>query len=81
MTSNFDIIYNDFPFFRYCECFAIGWYCAESCACQGCHNKTDYEETVLEKRRVIASRNQLAFAPKIEQHTSQFINRVCDPSN
>lgn len=54
----------------YCDCFAAGVYCAESCACQGCFNITDYEDTVLETRQHIESRNPLAFAPKIVQHVS-----------
>ncbi|XP_034200791.1 CRC domain-containing protein TSO1-like isoform X3 [Prunus dulcis] len=55
----------------YCDCFAAGVYCAESCACQGCFNITDYEDTVLETRQHIESRNPLAFAPKIVQHEEE----------
>lgn len=49
----------------YCDCFAAGLYCAESCACQGCYNRVEYEDTVLEARQQIETRNPLAFAPKI----------------
>ncbi|GAB4835984.1 hypothetical protein Ancab_000903 [Ancistrocladus abbreviatus] len=49
----------------YCECFAAGLYCAEPCSCQGCFNKPVYEDTVMETRRQIESRNPLAFAPKV----------------
>uniref|UniRef100_A0A803KPT9 CRC domain-containing protein n=1 Tax=Chenopodium quinoa TaxID=63459 RepID=A0A803KPT9_CHEQI len=49
----------------YCECFAAGLYCVEPCNCQDCFNKPVHEETVLETRRQIESRNPLAFAPKV----------------
>ncbi|KAH7445164.1 hypothetical protein KP509_02G109700 [Ceratopteris richardii] len=49
----------------YCDCFAAGVYCVDSCACQGCFNKPEFEETVLDTRQQIESRNPLAFAPKI----------------
>ncbi|GAB4855410.1 hypothetical protein Ancab_024033 [Ancistrocladus abbreviatus] len=49
----------------YCECFGAGLYCAEPCSCQGCFNKPLYEDTVMETRRQIESRNPLAFAPKV----------------
>lgn len=49
----------------YCECFAAGVYCIDSCACENCFNKPEYEETVLDMRQQIESRNPLAFAPKI----------------
>ncbi|XP_011081944.1 protein tesmin/TSO1-like CXC 2 [Sesamum indicum] len=55
----------------YCDCFAAGIYCGESCACQGCYNRTEYEDTVLETRQQIESRNPLAFAPKVVQHISE----------
>ncbi|XP_065850224.1 protein tesmin/TSO1-like CXC 2 [Euphorbia lathyris] len=55
----------------YCDCFAAGIYCAESCACQGCFNKPEYENTVLETRQLIESRNPLAFAPKVVQHVAE----------
>ncbi|XVF34388.1 hypothetical protein REPUB_Repub18cG0055100 [Reevesia pubescens] len=51
----------------YCDCFAAGIYCAEPCSCQGCFNRPEYEDTVLETRQQIESRNPLAFAPKIVQ--------------
>ncbi|XP_041022769.1 protein tesmin/TSO1-like CXC 3, partial [Juglans microcarpa x Juglans regia] len=56
----------------YCECFAAGIYCAEPCTCQGCYNRPDYEDTVLDTREQIESRNPLAFAPKIAQRVNEF---------
>ena len=50
---------------RYCECFAAGVYCIGNCSCQGCLNKPEFEEIVLETRQQIESRNPLAFAPKV----------------
>ncbi|KAH9611436.1 hypothetical protein KSS87_000167 [Heliosperma pusillum] len=49
----------------YCECFAAGLYCVEPCNCRDCLNKPSHEDTVLETRRQIESRNPLAFAPKV----------------
>ncbi|KAK4783278.1 hypothetical protein SAY86_007652 [Trapa natans] len=49
----------------YCECFAAGVYCMEPCACQDCFNKPIHEDTVLATRKLIESRNPLAFAPKV----------------
>ncbi|KAJ4826586.1 hypothetical protein Tsubulata_008535 [Turnera subulata] len=56
----------------YCDCFAAGIYCAETCACHGCFNRPEYEDTVLETRQQIESRNPLAFAPKIVQPAPEF---------
>ncbi|KAG5061653.1 hypothetical protein JHK87_002682 [Glycine soja] len=49
----------------YCECFAAGVYCIEPCSCQDCFNKPIHEDTVLQTRKQIESRNPLAFAPKV----------------
>ncbi|XP_009364529.3 protein tesmin/TSO1-like CXC 3 isoform X1 [Pyrus x bretschneideri] len=49
----------------YCDCFAAGLYCIEPCSCQECFNKPMYENIVLENRKLIESRNPLAFAPKV----------------
>ncbi|KAL3812581.1 hypothetical protein ACJIZ3_013849 [Penstemon smallii] len=49
----------------YCECFAAGVYCVDSCSCIECFNKPAHEDTVLATRRQIESRNPLAFAPKV----------------
>ncbi|KAG5225297.1 protein tesmin/TSO1 CXC [Salix suchowensis] len=57
---------------RYCDCFAAGIYCAETCACQGCFNRPEYEDTVLDTRQQKESHNPLAFAPKIVQHVTEF---------
>lgn len=52
-------------FISYCECFAAGVYCIEPCSCQDCFNKPIHENTVLQTRKQIESRNPLAFAPKV----------------
>lgn len=62
-----DLAVDLIPSDRYCECFAAGIYCVSSCACQECFNKPEFEETVLNTRQQIESRNPLAFAPKIVQ--------------
>ncbi|KAJ8555452.1 hypothetical protein K7X08_012948 [Anisodus acutangulus] len=54
----------------YCDCFAAGVYCVNSCSCQGCFNRPEYEDTVLDVRQQIQSRNPLAFAPKIVQNST-----------
>ncbi|KAK7260869.1 hypothetical protein RIF29_27168 [Crotalaria pallida] len=54
----------------YCDCFAAGIYCSEPCSCQGCLNREGNEDTVLEARRQIESRNPLAFLPKVVQNTA-----------
>lgn len=56
----------------YCECFAAGLYCVEPCSCQDCRNKPIHEETVLETRKQIESRNPLAFAPKVIRGVDAF---------
>ncbi|GMP60782.1 hypothetical protein CsSME_00023502 [Camellia sinensis var. sinensis] len=56
----------------YCECFAAGLYCVEPCSCQDCFNKPTYEDTVLETRKQIESRNPLAFAPKVIMSSEPF---------
>ncbi|KAI7993266.1 Protein tesmin/TSO1-like CXC 2 [Camellia lanceoleosa] len=54
----------------YCDCLAAGMYCDETCTCQECFNRLEYEDTVQETRQQIESRNPLAFAPKIVQHVT-----------
>ena len=54
-----------FLFASYCDWFAAGVYCSGPCACQGCFNRSEYEDIVCETREQIESRNPLAFAPKI----------------
>lgn len=54
----------------YCECFAAGVYCLDSCACENCYNKPEFEDTVLDTRQQIESRNPLAFAPKVVKHAT-----------
>ncbi|XP_024537138.1 protein tesmin/TSO1-like CXC 2 [Selaginella moellendorffii] len=51
----------------YCECFAAGVYCLDSCACRDCFNKPEFADTVMGTRQQIETRNPLAFAPKIVQ--------------
>ncbi|XP_034896209.1 uncharacterized protein [Populus alba] len=49
----------------YCECFAAGIYCLDTCSCENCINKPEYEDTVLDMRQQTEARNPLAFAPKV----------------
>ncbi|XVE63518.1 hypothetical protein DITRI_Ditri07aG0026600 [Diplodiscus trichospermus] len=56
----------------YCDCFAAGIYCDEPCSCQGCSNRPEYKDTVLETRQQIELRNPLAFAPKIVESFTDF---------
>ncbi|KAJ7525700.1 hypothetical protein O6H91_17G062100 [Diphasiastrum complanatum] len=49
----------------YCECFAAGVYCEDSCLCHDCHNKLRFKEAVDSSRELIKSRDPMAFAPKI----------------
>ncbi|KAK3219552.1 hypothetical protein Dsin_013522 [Dipteronia sinensis] len=65
----------------YCECFAAGVYCVDSCACESCYNKPEYEDTVLDTRQQIESRNPLAFAPKIVKHATDSPANVLDDGN
>ncbi|XWS19064.1 hypothetical protein CRYUN_Cryun32bG0099000 [Craigia yunnanensis] len=62
----------------YCECFAAGIYCVDSCACENCFNKPDYEDTVLDIREQIELRNPLAFAPAIVKQANDSPNVVDD---
>ncbi|KAK9232192.1 hypothetical protein WN943_022437 [Citrus x changshan-huyou] len=55
-----------------------GIYCIDSCACESCFNKPEYEETVTDTRQQIQSRNPLAFAPKIVGHADSAANVVED---
>ncbi|KAJ4969585.1 hypothetical protein NE237_016286 [Protea cynaroides] len=64
----------------YCECFAAGVYCVEPCSCVECFNKPIHEDTVLETRKQIESRNPLAFAPKVIR-SSDPVLEIGDDSN
>lgn len=64
----------------YCECFAAGLYCIEPCSCRDCFNNPAHENTVLETRKQIESRNPLAFAPKVIRSTD-FISEYGDETN
>lgn len=61
-----------YVFCSYCDCFAAGIYCVDSCSCQGCFNRPEHEDKVLETRQQIESRNPMAFAPKIVQSVTDF---------
>ncbi|KAI4316303.1 hypothetical protein L6164_024295 [Bauhinia variegata] len=71
----------------YCDCFAAGMYCDETCSCQDCYNRLEYEDTVLETKQQIESRNPLAFIPKIVQRATDFplnnmeVDNVSTPSS
>ncbi|KAG4379242.1 hypothetical protein GLYMA_17G208500v4 [Glycine max] len=62
----------------YCDCFAAGTYCTDPCACQGCLNRPEYVETVVETKQQIESRNPIAFAPKIVQPTTDISSHMDD---
>ncbi|KAJ0966403.1 hypothetical protein J5N97_027541 [Dioscorea zingiberensis] len=64
----------------YCECFAAGVFCAEPCSCQGCFNKPIHQETVLNTRKQIESRNPLAFAPKVIR-PCELVQEIGDEAN
>ncbi|MED6193366.1 hypothetical protein PIB30_018709 [Stylosanthes scabra] len=64
----------------YCECFAAGVYCIEPCSCQDCFNKPIHEDTVLQTRKQIESRNPLAFAPKVIRSADSVSEIVDDPN-
>lgn len=55
-------------FGSYCECFAAGVFCLDSCSCENCYNKPEFEDTVFDARQQIESRNPLAFAPRVVKH-------------
>ncbi|KAI9106747.1 hypothetical protein K1719_022275 [Acacia pycnantha] len=65
----------------YCDCFAAGLFCAESCACQDCFNRPEHGNLVLETRQQIETRNPLAFGPKIVQHVTDFPSNSMDDTN
>jgi hypothetical protein len=60
----------------YCECFAAGVYCVDSCACENCFNKPEYDDLVLDTRQQIESRDPLAFTPKIITHATDSLENV-----
>jgi hypothetical protein len=49
----------------YCDCFGAGLFCGDDCACESCGNRIEFQETVVETKHHIESRNPQAFAPKI----------------
>ncbi|KAL1224965.1 Protein tesmin/TSO1-like CXC 2 [Cardamine amara subsp. amara] len=64
----------------YCDCFAAGVYCVESCSCRDCFNKRIHEDTVLATRKQIESRNPLAFAPRVIRSSDSVLETPDDPS-
>ncbi|XP_019444563.1 PREDICTED: protein tesmin/TSO1-like CXC 2 [Lupinus angustifolius] len=64
----------------YCECFAAGVYCIEPCSCQDCFNQAIHEDTVLQTRKQIVSRNPLAFAPKVIRSSESVPDFGGDPN-
>lgn len=67
-----------FLFCSYCDCFAAGMFCNTTCACQGCSNNSENEETVTSTRQLIEARNPLAFAPRVvHANDDQKENAVC----
>ncbi|KAH7547364.1 hypothetical protein FEM48_Zijuj01G0301900 [Ziziphus jujuba var. spinosa] len=65
----------------YCECFAAGVYCVDSCACENCYNKPEFEDTVMDTRQQIESRNPLAFAPRVVKHATDSPANVTEEGN
>ncbi|GLD95970.1 hypothetical protein PINS_up004648 [Pythium insidiosum] len=64
----------------YCECFASGGYCDESCNCVGCSNTREHESV---RQQAIAARlekNPNAFKPKIES-TSVVVTGMATPGS
>lgn len=64
---------------RYCECFASGGYCDESCNCVGCANTPASE--VLRQQAINArlEKNPNAFKPKIASATTVAVPAVGTP--
>ncbi|KAH1212841.1 hypothetical protein AAZX31_14G113700 [Glycine max] len=62
----------------YCHCFAAGTYCTDPCACQGCLNRPEYAETVVETKQLIESRDPSAFDPKIVLPTTDISSHMDD---
>ncbi|XP_050232785.1 uncharacterized protein LOC126681303 isoform X2 [Mercurialis annua] len=65
----------------YCECFAAGVYCEVRCGCENCLNRPEYEDTVLDARQQIETRNPLAFAPKVVKQAANSPADVVEEKN
>ncbi|PRQ50754.1 putative transcription factor Tesmin family [Rosa chinensis] len=65
----------------YCECFAAGVFCLDSCACENCYNKPEFEDTVFDARQQIESRNPLAFAPKVVKHEINSLPNIMEEAD
>lgn len=65
----------------YCECFAAGVFCLDSCACENCYNKPEFEDTVFDTRQQIESRNPLAFAPKVVKHEIDSLPNITEEAD
>lgn len=55
----------------YCDCFAAGMFCGDSCACAACQNNEESRGVVNEKRESILQRNPQAFQKKIQSAEQQ----------
>lgn len=49
----------------YCDCFANGEFCRDSCNCQNCKNSLQYEEERARAVKACLERNPNAFKPKV----------------
>lgn len=48
----------------------------DSCVCENCFNKPEYDDLVFDTRQQIESRNPLAFTPKIITHATDSLEKV-----
>ncbi|VDO03902.1 unnamed protein product [Rodentolepis nana] len=68
----------------YCDCFAAGRACGESCNCRHCYNNLADDETKQTRDvavRTALSRNPLAFKPKIEDSGKHVLGCRCKRSH
>jgi len=49
----------------YCECFTLGRFCDETCACVDCSNMAHNQDAIKKARKAIRTRNPQAFKPKV----------------
>ena len=63
------------PFCRYCECFSNKYYCSEACACEGCYNTQEYEDSVQKSNEQIESRDQHALSARVTDHITSDLVR------
>ncbi|KAJ4460862.1 putative transcription factor CPP [Paratrimastix pyriformis] len=55
----------------YCECFRNSVYCAASCNCHCCLNRSEHADVVQQTKQSIQARNPAAFEKKISQAGAQ----------